>query len=85
MIQIRSYSYFILILKNKCTRGKILDTATKFPLLQLTLTIEWYKENLVYLPKIMPIKKKFSVIYMHDAQNLFDAKHRMHEWNVDEN
>jgi alpha-glucosidase len=35
------------------------------------------KKIWVYLPKIMPIQKKFSVIYMHDAQNLFDAKHRM--------
>jgi alpha-glucosidase len=37
------------------------------------------------LPKIMPIQKKFSVIYMHDAQNLFDAKTSYAgEWNVDE-
>jgi predicted alpha/beta superfamily hydrolase len=38
------------------------------------------------IAKIMPIQKKFSVIYMHDAQNLFDAKTSYAgEWNVDEN
>jgi alpha-glucosidase len=31
-------------------------------------------------------RKKYSVVYMHDAQNLFDAKTSYAgEWNVDEN
>jgi predicted alpha/beta superfamily hydrolase len=64
---------------------KILDTATKH-FYNWRSTIEWYKENLDVCLKIMPIQKKFSVIYMHDAQNLFDAKTSYAgEWNVDEN
>jgi hypothetical protein len=55
---------------NKCTRGtaKYWNTATK----QVsTFTIDapqlnGTKKIWVYLPKIMPIQKKFSVIYMHD-------------------
>ncbi|MBF4466189.1 alpha/beta hydrolase [Flavobacterium sp. LC2016-12] len=41
----------------------------------------------VYLPEgySASAKKKYSVIYMHDAQNLFDAKTSyVGEWNVDE-
>ena len=41
----------------------------------------------VYLPKTYnsKIDKKFPVLYMHDAQNLFDAKTSFAgEWNVDE-
>lgn len=44
------------------------------------------KKIWVYLPKnYTGSKKKFPVIYMHDAQNLFDAKSSYSgEWNVDE-
>lgn len=44
------------------------------------------KKIWVYLPKnYVTSKKKYSVIYMHDAQNLFDAKTSYSgEWNVDE-
>lgn len=44
------------------------------------------KKIWVYLPKnYVTSKKKFSVLYMHDAQNLFDAKTSFAgEWNVDE-
>lgn len=44
------------------------------------------KKIWVYLPKNYSIsKKKFPVIYMHDAQNLFDATTSfLGEWNVDE-
>ena len=44
------------------------------------------KKIWVYLPKnYSASKKKFSVIYMPDAQNLFDAKTSYAgEWNVDE-
>lgn len=44
------------------------------------------KKIWMYLPKnYANSKKKFSVIYMHDAQNLFDAKTSYAgEWNVDE-
>jgi alpha-glucosidase len=44
------------------------------------------KKIWVYLPKnYVTSKKKFSVIYMHDAQNLFDEKTSYSgEWNVDE-
>ncbi|UQD57537.1 alpha/beta hydrolase [Flavobacterium sp. K5-23] len=44
------------------------------------------KKIWVYLPKkYSDSQKKYSVIYMHDAQNLFDAKTSfVGEWNVDE-
>lgn len=45
------------------------------------------KKIWVYLPEgySASAKKKYSVIYMHDAQNLFDAKTSyVGEWNVDE-
>ena len=44
------------------------------------------KKIWVYLPKSYATStKKYSVIYMHDAQNLFDAKTSYTgEWNVDE-
>ena len=45
------------------------------------------KKIWIYLPEgyATAVKKKFSVIYMHDAQNLFDAKTSfVGEWNVDE-
>ena len=44
------------------------------------------KKIWVYLPKdYVTSEKKYSVIYMHDAQNLFDAKTSYSgEWNVDE-
>ncbi|MGO4819242.1 alpha/beta hydrolase-fold protein [Flavobacterium sp. W22_SRS_FP1] len=44
------------------------------------------KKIWVYLPKnYSSSNKKYSVIYMHDAQNLFDANTSYAgEWNVDE-
>lgn len=44
------------------------------------------KKILLYLPKgYADSNKKYPVIYMHDAQNLFDAKTSfVGEWNVDE-
>ena len=52
------------------TASKQVSTFTiEAPQLQSTKKI-W-----VYLPEnYLTSKKKFSVIYMHDAQNLFDAK-----------
>lgn len=48
--------------------------------------LETSKKIWVYLPKgYSSFNKKYSVIYMHDAQNLFDAKTSyVGEWNVDE-
>ncbi|SEA78043.1 alpha-glucosidase [Flavobacterium gillisiae] len=48
--------------------------------------LETTKKIWVYLPKDYEnSKKKYSVIYMHDAQNLFDSKTSYAgEWNVDE-
>lgn len=44
------------------------------------------KKIWIYLPKnYNAVKKKYPVIYMHDAQNLFDAKTSfVGEWNLDE-
>ena len=56
-----------------------------------TFTIEskqlgYAKKIWIYLPKNYELtKKKYPVIYMHDAQNLFDATTSfVGEWNVDE-
>lgn len=56
-----------------------------------TFTIEatqlgYAKKIWIYLPKNYDSsKKKYPVIYMHDAQNLFDAKTSfVGEWNIDE-
>lgn len=48
--------------------------------------LQTIKKIWVYLPEnYLMSKKKFSVIYMHDAQNLFDTKTSYNgEWNVDE-
>jgi alpha-glucosidase len=63
------------------TASKQVSTFTiNAPQLQTTKKI-W-----LYLPKSYAASnKKYSVIYMHDAQNLFDAKASYAgEWNVDE-
>jgi predicted alpha/beta superfamily hydrolase len=65
----------------KSTDSKQVSTFTiEAPQLQTTKKI-W-----IYLPEnYLTSKKKFSAIYMHDAQNLFDAKTSYSgEWNVDE-
>jgi predicted alpha/beta superfamily hydrolase len=63
------------------TTSKQVSTFTiEAPQLQTT------KKTWVYLPKNYEnSKKKYSVLYMHDAQNLFDTKTAYAgEWNVDE-
>ena len=63
------------------TASKQVSTFTiEAPQLQTTKKI-W-----MYVPEnYLTSKKKFSVIYMHDAQNLFDTKTSYSgEWNVDE-
>ena len=80
------FCFFILLFHLNILAQK--DTATN----QVsTFTIEatqlkTTKKIWVYLPKNYSISsKKFPVIYMHDAQNLFDAKTSYAgEWNVDE-
>jgi predicted alpha/beta superfamily hydrolase len=44
------------------------------------------KKIWIYLPKnYKTSEKKYPVMYMHDAQNIFDAKTSyVGEWNVDE-
>jgi len=48
--------------------------------------LETIKKIWIYLPKnYTTSKKKFPVLYMHDAQNVFDVKTSYSgEWNVDE-
>lgn len=72
---------FTNILAQQSSASKQVSTFTiEAPQLQTSKKI-W-----VYLPEnYLTSKKKFSVIYMHDAQNLFDAKTSYSgEWNVDE-
>jgi predicted alpha/beta superfamily hydrolase len=89
MIRLKFLLFFFTIVKitaqgeetKKSTASKQVSTFTiEAPQLQTTKKI-W-----VYLPQnYVTSKKKFSVIYMHDAQNLFDAKTSYSgEWNVDE-
>lgn len=69
------------ITAQESTTSKQVSTFTiEVPQLQTTKKI-W-----VYLPKNYEnTKKKYSVLYMHDAQNLFDTKTAYAgEWNVDE-
>ncbi len=73
---------FTLIGKTQSTASKNVSTFTiEAPQLNTSKKI-W-----IYLPEDYSknIQKKYSVIYMHDAQNLFDAKTSYSgEWNVDE-
>lgn len=66
--------------KQKTTNKQVSTFTIDAPQLQTTKKI-W-----VYLPKSYDAtKKKYPVIYMHDAQNLFDATTSYAgEWNVDE-
>ncbi|CAM2998252.1 alpha/beta hydrolase [Flavobacterium frigoris] len=69
------------ITAQESTTSKQVSTFTiEVPQLQTTKKI-W-----IYLPKNYEnTKKKYSVLYMHDAQNLFDTKTAYAgEWNVDE-
>lgn len=74
--------FWIISVNAQSTASKNVSTFTiDAPQLKTTKKI-W-----VYLPEnyTTTLKKKFSVIYMHDAQNLFDAKTAFAgEWNVDE-
>lgn len=80
---------FLAILLLSTLIGKAQSTASKNV---STFTIEAPQLNTskkiwIYLPENYSknIQKKYSVIYMHDAQNLFDAKTSYSgEWNVDE-
>ncbi|TDX11354.1 alpha/beta hydrolase [Flavobacterium sp. S87F.05.LMB.W.Kidney.N] len=73
---------FALIGKAQSTASKNVSTFTiEAPQLHTSKKI-W-----IYLPEnySKTIQKKYSVIYMHDAQNLFDAKTSFSgEWNIDE-
>lgn len=73
---------FTLIGKAQSTASKNVSTFTiEAPQLNTSKKI-W-----IYLPNnySKDLQKKYSVIYMHDAQNLFDAKTSFSgEWNIDE-
>jgi predicted alpha/beta superfamily hydrolase len=83
---IRGFFFFILLWMTvasaqESTASKNVTTFTiEAPQLKTTKKI-W-----IYLPKdYSATAKKYSVIYMHDAQNLFDEKTSYSgEWNVDE-
>ncbi|MFB3388770.1 alpha/beta hydrolase [Flavobacterium sp. LAR06] len=76
------FLWIISIGNAQSTASKNVSTFTiEAPQLKTTKKI-W-----IYLPEgySASAKKKYSVIYMHDAQNLFDAKTSyVGEWNVDE-
>lgn len=75
------FFYIISLNAQESTASKNVSTFTiEAPQLKTTKKI-W-----IYLPENYAYSdKKYSVIYMHDAQNLFDAKTSYSgEWNVDE-
>ena len=86
MMKIKILNIFIVLLF--CINSHAQSTASK----QVsTFTIEapqlnTQKKIWVYLPKdYQNSKKSYSVIYMHDAQNLFDAETSyVGEWKIDE-
>lgn len=75
------FSFFFLL---TYVSGWSQGTVTTFDIKALQL--ETTKKIWVYLPhNYETSKKKFPVIYMHDAQNLFDAKTSYAgEWHIDE-
>ncbi|MEZ0128795.1 alpha/beta hydrolase [Flavobacterium sp. LBUM151] len=83
---IREFLFFMLLIfsngnAQESTASKNVSTFTiEAPQLKSTKKI-W-----IYLPENYSVTaKKYSVIYMQDAQNLFDAKTSfVGEWNVDE-
>lgn len=84
---IRGFFFFIMLWITSVTSAQE-STASKNV---STFTIEapqlkTTKKIWIYLPKdYSATAKKYSVIYMHDAQNIFDAKTSFSgEWNVDE-
>ncbi|MGC4041697.1 MAG: alpha/beta hydrolase-fold protein [Flavobacterium sp.] len=81
LFSILSLFFSCLINAQPSTASKQVSTfSIEAPQLKTTKKI-W-----VYLPKDYTVsKQKYPVIYMHDAQNLFDAKTSyVGEWNIDE-
>lgn len=94
---LRMLLFILLFVATEITFAQKLDTKEELPKQSTaskqvaTFTIEAPQLNTtkkiwLYLPKNYDAtKKKYPVIYMHDAQNLFDAKTSyVGEWNVDE-
>jgi len=84
---IRGFFFFIMLWITSVTSAQESSTSKNVS----TFTIEapqlkTTKKIWIYLPEeYSATAKKYSVIYMHDAQNLFDSKTAYSgEWNVDE-
>jgi len=84
---IRGFFFFIMLWITSVTSAQESSASKNVS----TFTIEapqlkTTKKIWIYLPKdYSATAKKYSVIYMHDAQNLFDSKTAYSgEWNVDE-
>ena len=75
------FAFFFVTLAQESTASKQVSSFTIEEKKKKTSKKIW-----LYLPKnYATSKKKFPVIYMHDGQNLFDAKTSyVGEWNVDE-
>jgi len=80
-IMILFFSAFVGIAQESTASKNVSTFTIEAPQLKTSKKIR------IYLPYnySKEINKKYSVIYMHDAQNLFDAKTSFSgEWNVDE-
>ena len=84
MIRIICFSLFLLISLNAISQSSASPQVSRISLEATQL--DTIKEIWIYLPKAyQTTKKKYPVIYMHDAQNLFDKETSyVGEWNVDE-
>ena len=77
-------SFFILALHATFAQSTASEQVTKFSIAAPQL--DTVKQIWVYLPKdYQNSEKRYPVVYMHDAQNLFDnASSFVGEWQVDE-
>lgn len=78
------FCFFFLVLKGWTQETTASAQVSTFSI--VSPEMQTTKKIWLYLPKNYSVsKKKYSVIYMPDAQNLFDAKTAYSgEWNIDE-
>jgi predicted alpha/beta superfamily hydrolase len=78
---------FLLLLMGKNMKAQESTASKQVTILTIYAPqLQTIKKIWIYLPKNYATNKKnYSVIYMHDAQNLFDSKTSFAgEWNIDE-
>lgn len=88
LYNLKKLQQYILLLLPILTFGQQSTASAQITTFEIAAPqLQCNKKIWVYLPKSYQVNadKKFAVIYMHDAQNLFDKKTAYSgEWNVDE-